>query len=360
MRILHICETATGGVGTYLRNLHQNPPDGVENEFLAPDKLSRDLPDDMKLHSYRSTKRGLATIWSMIRASRRTVKNSAPDIVFFHSTFSLAALAALRMTGWRGKAIYCAHGWAVSRYDDIQSPKARLVRLVEKHASSLADKCLSVSKLDLELAQKLGYRGQHICIENAVPPSRETPRLEGAADGELSLLFVGRLDRQKGIDVLLDAIDRVADQRQDIALTIVGEAVRQDNSITCKSKKVHFVGWKGPDELDALYASADAVIVPSRWEGLPLVIPEAYRNGTPVLVSDRGALPSLVKAGESGAVFPLSKTALAEFLLGLDKRKLADMRQGAFASYTERFTVDLWRQRLRALYTDVKVGQHRL
>ena len=76
------------------------------------------------------------------------------------------------------------------------------------------------------------------------------------------------------------------------------------------------------------------------WEGLPLIVPEALRNGTPVLVSDNSGLPDLVEAGTSGLVFELEEAALAKCLAALRRQDLRNMRPAARKSYEARFSME--------------------
>lgn len=357
MKVLHICETAIGGVATYLQILHDYAPDGVHNVFVVPSNHVDDLDAAMDIITFPSEKRGPEAMWNMIKTARKSVRTTAPDIVFFHSTFSLGALTFLRASGWRGKAIYCAHGWAVCRGNSDTSFKTRVVRVLERYVPSQANAIVNISQFDQSIAQKNAYKGNHICIENAVRDTLSVVSVGSAASADISLLFVGRLDHQKGIDVLLEAFGAVTEKRTDISLTVVGEAVRGDPFDAADYDKVRFVGWVSPNELDALYADADALIVPSRWEGFGLVVPEALRNGTPILVSDSGALPGFVATGKNGYVFALDPKSIEVLLLSLTKNDLQGMRGACREMFETRHTISRWRSELNALYSNLTQGK---
>lgn len=118
-------------------------------------------------------------------------------------------------------------------------------------------------------------------------------------------VFVGRLDEEKGVDVLLEAFSRYAGPSP---LFILGDGPEKDllhkraNELDLiKTKKVIFCGTLCPEERDKILLSSKALIVPSIWyENQPYVIMEALSLGVPILVSDVGALPDMIDDGKSG------------------------------------------------------------
>ncbi len=129
----------------------------------------------------------------------------------------------------------------------------------------------------------------------------------GASDGRTLFLFVGRLEREKGVETLIDAWQR-ADLGSDAALAFAGDGPRRGAVAASGARTLGFVGQ---DELPALYAAADALVLPSIEtasfrEPWGLVANEAMHQATPVLASDRvGAVAGgLVRDGRNGLVFP--------------------------------------------------------
>lgn len=342
-KVLHSSETVQGGVGIYMRILSGMAAEDVEQVFLIPSgQRAHLLEGDPRIRVYPQEKRGLSGVWRQARHIRRITAEEKPDLIFLHSSFTLLSLLLLRLRGLEIPVLYCSHGWAVSRYTP-GSLKARLVAQAERLLSALPDKVVNISRYDLELAKSLRYGGTHGLLENAVPDAQKDAKadlFEGEPDC-LHLLFVGRLDRQKGLDLLLKAFERATQTRDDLRLHIVGESVRADDGEAVPvSDKVRFVGWVDNAELDHWYRSADALVVPSRWEGFGLVVAEAMRNGTPAVCSDRGALPSLIEEGRTGHIFPLEEDAIADRLETLDRATLRDMRDACRTTYEARFAID--------------------
>lgn len=150
----------------------------------------------------------------------------------------------------------------------------------------------------------------------------ETPPVE-LPKGVINLLFVGRFDAPKGIDYLLEHFSKC--KRKDIHLFVIGDNVVGDSEKIpmIDTEKVTFCGWIPHDKLDGYYKSCDAVIMPSRWEAFGLVGVEAMKYGKPIIVSNRGALPELVKDGENGYIFDFEHPeSLIHILEALNKKEL--------------------------------------
>jgi len=116
------------------------------------------------------------------------------------------------------------------------------------------------------------------------------------------VLFAGRLEDYKGIDLFLQAASAFPKTQFYIAGTGPQEADVLE--ATRHSENLHYLGFLSGADLWAKMASSELVIVPSRWaEPYGLVAIEAMACGTPVLVSDTGGLPEKVKDGVNGLIF---------------------------------------------------------
>lgn len=351
IQVLHACETAIGGVATYIRALSGLSETDVQQSYLVPANHASGLSEMSDVETYPSKSRGLSNLLQFQRALLRRCRTQPPQIVFFHSTFALFGLVALRLSNRKIRTIYCAHGWAIARYEE-SSLKGRIVRAIEGRLCGLADVVVNISKGDEALAQRLGYRGEQITIENAVEEPSPGARDDLFADepDALHLLFVGRFDRQKGLDILLKAFAEAHTARPDLRLHIVGATVRDDGGPIDLPDGASLSGWVDPTSIDDWYRSADALVVPSRWEGFGLVVPEALRNGTPAVVSNTGALPGLIAHGETGYVFDLTPSDLSQALQALEKERLASMTPACRQTYHERFHISRFRDDFSSLF----------
>jgi D-inositol-3-phosphate glycosyltransferase len=179
------------------------------------------------------------------------------------------------------------------------------------------------------------------------------------------LLFVGRLDPIKGLDLLLES---VAAMQTPARLTIVGGNPQGDPEVERLrayaeelgiAERVSFPGAVQPPELLNYYRAADALVVTSRYESFGLAAVESLACGTPVLATQVGGLPSIIHDGENGVLMPwrcpeyiaerLDETLSDRFLL-------AHLAANARAS-VERFD---WRRigdEVRALYQELTADQ---
>ncbi|WP_042692489.1 glycosyltransferase family 4 protein [Azospirillum sp. B506] len=146
----------------------------------------------------------------------------------------------------------------------------------------------------------------------------------GEDDGCLSLLFVGRVVRQKGLDMLFEALASLpSGTRGRIALTIVGDGparpeLEAQAARLGLSERVAFRGWLGRDELPAAYRAADVFVFPSRDEGMPNVVLEAMAAGLPVVATRIAGNRDLVVEEETGLMLDADDTpALAAALTRL-------------------------------------------
>jgi glycogen(starch) synthase len=125
----------------------------------------------------------------------------------------------------------------------------------------------------------------------------------------LRLLGIGRLLPFKGFDVALQAFRLVLDRVPRARFTLAGDgperpALEQLATRLGVREAVDFLGWVHPARVPALMATATLVLMPSRWEGLPLVALEAQAAGRPVVASRAGGLPEALADGETGCLVP--------------------------------------------------------
>lgn len=145
-------------------------------------------------------------------------------------------------------------------------------------------------------------------VPNGVDLDRFSAPEPNGRTGRVRLLFVGRLVRQKGVDVLLSALAQLPPQTRPCA-TIVGDGpergalVRQADR-TGLADDVTFTGWLDRDALPRLYAGADMLVLPSRDEGMPNVVLEAMASYLPVIATRVAGNEELVEDGGTGLLVP--------------------------------------------------------
>jgi glycosyltransferase involved in cell wall biosynthesis len=142
-----------------------------------------------------------------------------------------------------------------------------------------------------------GSRCRVVVIPNAtdVPP-RSTHTSRTTPHTLVRLLFVGRFAFNKGLDVLLTVARRlVAEGRADLVrFQLAGDGPLLEELKRDLPPNVQLLGRVGDAQLDALYADCAALILPTRFEGMPTVVLEAMARAKPIIVSDVGASGELV------------------------------------------------------------------
>ena len=133
----------------------------------------------------------------------------------------------------------------------------------------------------------------------------ESLRARHCRDGEPVLVYVGRVSREKSVDLLAEAFRDVIDGGAAAHLLIAGDGpYRADMQRLLAGYPASFLGFVSQDELAAVYASSDLFVFPSSTDTSGLVVLEAQAAGLPVIVSDRGGPAEHVKPGETGLVVP--------------------------------------------------------
>ncbi|MDS9466200.1 glycosyltransferase [Paracoccus sp. MBLB3053] len=142
-------------------------------------------------------------------------------------------------------------------------------------------------------------------------PSRIASVLKGRrsrakANGPLRVLFMGRLDPQKGVHRLVEIYNGLALRAPSIQLSIAGQSViNEAGGGFGFPKHTRMLGAvRGPEALTELLAETDVVVLPSLYEGLPLSVLEAQRCGVVVIATDVGAMREAIEDGSNGFVMP--------------------------------------------------------
>jgi glycosyltransferase involved in cell wall biosynthesis len=176
------------------------------------------------------------------------------------------------------------------------------------------------------------------------------------------LLFVGRLNEQKGLARLLEALaatrstiglDVVADGPREAVLRAQAQALGLDGRVT-------WLGAQPPTRLAALYADAAALVVPSIGEGLGLVAVEAQLSATPVVAFASGGLTDVVRADETGLLVPAGDVAaLTRALdrLAADPALGARLGEAGRAAALARFAPAVVAARYEGLYRAAIAGR---
>jgi glycogen synthase len=162
--------------------------------------------------------------------------------------------------------------------------------------------------------------------------ARREARDRYADDGPL-LVTASRLEWEKGVHTLLDALPRLRRRFPGVRLVVAGRGSQADALAEQARRRrlgraVSFVGWLPEDDLAALLGAADAVVLPSVYEPFGLVALEAAAQRTPLVVSATGGLAETVEDGVTGRTFaPLDPASLADVVTEVLRDPVAAQRR---------------------------------
>lgn len=358
MKILHVGEYVNGGVATYLRTLLNGLQkySNIESYLLISEyKSQKNWENITKKVFYYKYKRSISNIFLAIKQIHEVIEKVNPDIIHVHSTWAgLFVRLSYLFRKRKAKIIYQSHGWAFLM--DTSKYKKNIYALVERILSIPTDKIINISNYEQNQAIKYGFnKNKMIMIYNGVEDKVNKSNLKLNWDrNKINLLFVGRLDRQKGLDLFLDVYNKM--ELDNVHLYVIGTSVL-DSSLPKDTEYVTYLGWVDNKDIDVYYQACDAVIMPSRWEGFGLVAIEAMKNSKPVIVSNRGALPELIKNNKNGYIFDMDKlNSLITILSKLDKFNLNFLGKNARKIFLEDFLASRFVDNIYYLYKNGEIN----
>src|SRR6056297_1528802 len=245
-------------------------------------------------------------------------------------------------------------------------PLQPLYRAVERRYLATVDGVVCNSTTTQSVVTDLGVTDSSTVVAppagDRFDPDIDPERLDSRArEGRLRLVFVGNIERRKGLDTLVDGL-AAADAAAE--LTVVGRAVDGGYVESVRARvrdaglddRVRFTGRLPDDELAAVLESSHVLAVPSRYEGFGIVYLEGMSVGLPALASRAGGASDLVTDGETGVLVdpddPAAVAAAVERLAG-DRDRLAAMGRAARRRYEGHPDWDETTARVRGLLADV-------
>lgn len=214
--------------------------------------------------------------------------------------------------------------------------------------------------------------GVDLSLFRQIPKAEAREDLHLPADKKLAL-FVGRIDPLKGVDTLMRAVARIAQEHpqweNDLVLGIIGGSAEDSaEALSAEMQRlwrlrselgieqlVTFLGAQAQNLLPFYYAAAEMVVMPSHYESFGMVALEAMASGTPVIASDVGGLTYTVRDGETGfLVPPHSPEILADRMLALLESPDLRRRMGAAGvRQAARYGWDRVTSQIEAIYQEV-------
>lgn len=265
----------------------------------------------------------------------RALARIAPDVVEAPEFHAPALCAALRARlGLRGPAVVVRlHAPAFLTAKLAAEPPDLDLRAGEALEAAAARFARIVTSPSLALAALVGRRWRLASdrirvVPNPIDEAIFAPADEAECPGRI--LIVGRIERAKGHDLLVEALPRIREAVPEAHLLFVGsdggatEQLERRAAELGVREAVRFAGARARGELPPIYRSAAVCAVPSRFEAFPYVALEAMACGRPVIASKVGGLVEVIHDGSDGVlVAPESPAALAAAIT----RQLLDARE---------------------------------
>jgi glycogen synthase len=280
----------------------------------------------------------LAFNLALLDRAARDLAEDPPDLVHAHDW--LVAHAGVSLKALAGVPLVATiHATEHGRHRGrLAGSVQRSVNELERWLVTRADRVICCSAyMREEVVRVLDVPPESIdIIPNQVdmgtfsPEASRGPRAELVRDGLPLIVFAGRLEYEKGVQTILEALPLIDRLAPGVALAVAGSGTHRP-ALEGRAMslgldgRVRFLGFVDEQRLRGLYAAADLVVVPSLYEPFGLVALEAMASGTPVLVSDTGGLREIVDHEATGLRFvPGSASSLAsEATRLLTDRKLA-------------------------------------
>jgi glycosyltransferase involved in cell wall biosynthesis len=220
--------------------------------------------------------------------------------------------------------------------DDLPSLLTKTFEAYYRYVIRRASGFMFYSKLSQQWAAVRGASGPAIIGTQVLEKSDAVPRLE-VQNNEYAprkMLFVGKLEKRKGFDILLDAIsDLDVPVTQDLELIVAGTGpLASARPPQRSSVHVRYLGHVRRPELASLYRASDVLILPSRHDPWGFVVNEAMAMGTPVIASSACGAAEL--AAKSGWVFDPCRREdfLAQLRTALTRCRTPGIRRQAVAA----------------------------
>lgn len=170
-------------------------------------------------------------------------------------------------------------------------------------------------------------------------------------------LLMANLSPRKGVGEFLAAVALLASQGRDVTATIAGGGevarYRAEAEALGIARRCHFTGWVGRTDVAKLIADADALVLPSHDEGLPMVILEALSAGLPVIATPVGSIPEVLRHDETClfiGVGDVAGVAAAMTRVATDPALAARLAANGREAYEQRFEIGAFMEAMLGFY----------
>lgn len=282
---------------------------GIDARCFMPSIATGSISDDVKRLVIRYTKRkSINPFNSTVKSIAKQIMNLKPELVWYIDNGVFSSQVAINLTGNTKQALVM-HDAGTNHSSYNSSLKLRLKRFVEKKTSEICNNKIDwiitcspnsrtvYSKLYPSHSKKVYMLplGPHMPVESSKCP----PEIKNASD---YYLFFGRIDRYKGVDVLLRSYSLWPGKRK---LIIAGNGQLRPDEIKMAESDTRIIlinRFIKDEEMPYLFTNARAVVLPYKDATQSGILPIAYMYGKPVISSEVIGIAQFVENGKTGYV----------------------------------------------------------
>lgn len=343
-KILHLNNyiPVTSGVSRYIRNIIKSTSSDFEHEVIC---FGGDAMDFIKAEGIATTKLkwfGKLSAPGIYQCIKKYIVKNNIDIV--HSHHRIFDTLSSLIKSDKLKSITTVHSKVMSK--QRLSYKSRKLVVV---SNAIKDHLQSYYNIPGE---------RIVLLRNFIIPDDYLTREQGnLTNGEKIILFPSRFEKEKGIDILINAFEEITKKYNNIKLVLVGEG-REEKRIKKLSDRLNLrIEIQMPQEnISSFYSKANMVVLPSRVDSFPYVMLEAGLFSKPFVGSNVDGIPELIEDGQNGLLFESGNvnqlTSKLEWVLEnpIDARELG---RNLNKKVVENYSVDKLKQDYVNLYKNL-------
>lgn len=375
MEVVQVCPLFfpyLGGIETHVREISKRLVKlGINVQVYSTDPSGK-LPkkeniDGIEVHRFRSfAPNSLYYFSPSLYFELRKLKQA--KLIHVHSYPDFPSLAAALAKGSiRKPIVHTPHYWGslhvmgTSMWRTLA--KNSYNRLFGKYTFSKFNKIVSVSEFEKEiLVRKFGLDENQI---KSIPNGVDTEEIKDTTrknTGVSTLLYVGRLEKYKGVSFLINIFPKIKSFFPEARLIIVGKGSYKAELISLANNlgvqdSTEFLEDVPEEKLRQLYLSSSLFVTLSQYEALPVALLEAMAHGLPVIATKVGGVPEVIQSGENGFLldYPPNEKTLINRVKSLLENTETLSKVGSRARQTilSRFSWDDIAQNLLNLYQEI-------
>ncbi len=315
--------------------------------FHKKGKLLSQVPQDIRVHDLK--KAGIFGLYYAVTNLRQLIEKTKPAVILTYGDLPSAVSLGARFLSSQKPRVIIGVGNVMSKW--IKYQRYKFLRKIEvRTLYPNADQIVAVSKaVKKDLVKNFSISRKKIeviynFIDNGFLSTMNSRQIQKDTSTR-TILFAGRLVKQKRVDLIIKAFLYIRKKLDNVELVIIGEGPEKEKLISLSQrfgvgKNINFRNFTLKIEKEI--ASATIVVLPSAIEGHPNLILESMMVGTPVVVTNYPGASELVKNGINGYLVPLNITSreLANKITDIisDKEKLFNVSENA-QRFVEKFSI---------------------